>query len=284
MTGRDEARALGAIAVFAFREAVGRRLVATVAVLSLCFLGLYALALHEWSVNVGFHQVPALQQAAATALLLMGLYAASLLCALLAIFAAAGAISGEVESGVLQAVLARPVRRGTVVLGKFAGFGAMLLVYALALNGAVMLVDRLALRAPVPHPWAVLAVLCLEPELLLALTLLGSTFLSTLANGASVLLLYGLGTIGGLFEQVGVLGGSHALLEIGVVTSLFIPSDALYRRAASLASAGFGALVLRLAGPFGAAAAPGPAIVAYAVLYAALALALAVWRFSRRDL
>lgn len=274
------------IAAFAFLEVRRRRLVAAVGVLTACFIALYVVALRYWAGSLLTPQgVGGLARAAIEAsLLLAGLYVGRLLAALLAIFAASGALSGEVESGVLQSVLARPVRRAAVVLGKFAGFGALLVLYSGVMAGAVMVADHLVLGAPVPHALAVLGLLCLEPLVLLALTLLGGTFLSTLANGAAVLMLYGLGMVGGLLEQVGSLSGSRPLVRIGEVTGLFIPADTLYQKAASLVSSGLGGLVSRLAGPFGAGVVPSGAMVVYAALFAVAALGAAVWRFGCRDL
>ncbi len=54
-------------------------------------------------------------------LLLAGLYAVSNIAGLLAIFMAAGTISQEVEQGTLQSILAKPVSRTQVVLGKWLG-------------------------------------------------------------------------------------------------------------------------------------------------------------------
>lgn len=284
--GREGGRPLAFLAVarLAFTEAFRRRLVAAVGALTLCFLALYGIALHLWAAApAGAAAGGLLRAAAATGLALMGLYVARGLAALLTIFAAAGAVSGEIESGVMHAVLARPVSRGTVLLGKYAGFAAMLVAYTLAMDCCVLLLARWLAGGAVRDVPAVLALMCLEPLLLLALTLLGGCRLSTLADGAAVLVLYGLGTLGGLVEAVGDLAGSRALTDVGVVSSLVVPADALYRKAVAVAAGGADAFVLQVLGPFGASAEPSGAMVVYALLYTAAVLGLAAWVFARRD-
>jgi hypothetical protein len=66
------------------------------------------------------------------------------------------------------------------------------------------------------------------------------------------------------------------------VCSLILPSEALWKRAAyEMQSPLVAALGVS---PFSAASVPSPLMVVYALLYAALALGLAVRLFSRRDL
>jgi hypothetical protein len=118
--------------------------------------------------------------------------------------------------------------------------------------------------------------------LLLSASLMGGAVLSTLANGALVFGLYGLAFIGGWIEQIGSLLQNQTAVNIGIVCSLILPSEALWKRAAyEMQSPLVAALGVS---PFSAASVPSPLMVAYALLYAALALGLAVRLFSRRDL
>ena len=63
---------------------------------------------------------------------------------------------------------------------------------------------------------------------------------------------------------------------------MLMPSEALWRRAANDMQSPF-ANVLNFS-PFGSASLPSSTLVVYTGVYAALALFLAVRRFSRRDL
>lgn len=76
------------------------------------------------------------------------------------------------------------------------------------------------------------------------LGVLGSTRLSTLANGAVVFFAFGLAWMSGLVEFIGAIVENAAMERIGVVVSLLIPSDALWRGAsAGLSSPAFLAAV-----------------------------------------
>ncbi|HVB09256.1 MAG TPA: ABC transporter permease subunit [Bacillota bacterium] len=269
------------IAAFTFREAMRRRLVAVAVLITAAFLLLLGLGLHA-EVTSGS---PAVGLLGGLTLVLVGLYLASPLPALLAVLATAGAISAEVENGAVQAVLARPIGRGDLVLGKFVGLALLLLAYTACLYAAVLLIAWAIAGATLPRPAAVLALLLLQPLVLVALTLFGSTFLPTMANGAAAILLYGLSSFGGAIEQLGAFSGVHALGDIGAISTLVLPSDAIYRRAAGLAAAQGGAssMLWQMAGPAAGVATPGPGVVVYAVAYVLVAVAAAVWVFTRRD-
>ena len=115
------------------------------------------------------------------------------------------------------------------------------------------------------------------------MTLLSSSRFSALATGGVVFGLYGLAFIGGWVEQIGAFLNNATAVNIGILSSLIIPSEALWRRAAyEMASP-----VARAAGffsPFSTTSVPSPLMVGYAILYLAAALALAVRVFQKRDL
>ena len=109
-----------------------------------------------------------------------------------------------------------------------------------------------------------------------------SSFLSGLATGGVVFGLYGLSFIGGWVEQIGAVLQNATAVKVGIVTSLIIPSEALWRRAAfemqSPISAALGV------SPFGTTSVPSPLMIGYAVIYLALTLMAAVSIFNHRDL
>ncbi len=269
-----------AVAAFTLKEALRRRLVAVVVAVTGLFLVLLSLGVQAEARLGG----PAVALLGGVTVVLVGIYLASPLPALLAVLSSAGAISAEIESGAMQAVLARPIGRAQIVLGKLLGLGALLAAYTLVLYGAVLLIAWAAARATLPDAPAVLGLLVLQPLIIVAATVLGSTFLPTLANGAAAILLYGVAAFGGALEQITAFADVHALSDIGIITSLMLPADAMYRRAAALAAQGqAGGLIWRLAGPASGAATPSPAMVWYALVYVAAAVGGAVWIFTRRD-
>jgi hypothetical protein len=106
--------------------------------------------------------------------------------------------------------------------------------------------------------------------------------LSTLANGVLVFGLYGIAFVGGWIEQIGSFIQNQTAVNVGIISSLIIPSEALWKRAAFEMQS---PLVTALGfSPFTAASMPSQVMVFYGVLYAVLALLLAIGLFKKRDL
>jgi hypothetical protein len=151
-------------------------------------------------------------------------------------------------------------------------------------------------RVALPGSWTVLPLFLLQPLIMLALAFWGSTVMSTLANGITIFLLYGIVLVAGMIEQIGaflqVAGASAAakaanvMINIGIVSSLVLPVDALYRRAVFILLGNTGNLpgALQALGPFGAVSVPSRAMVVYAWVYLVGCLLLAVRSFERRDI
>jgi hypothetical protein len=110
----------------------------------------------------------------------------------------------------------------------------------------------------------------------------GGAVLSTLANGVLVFGLYGIAFVGGWIEQIGSFLQNQTAVNIGILSSLIIPSEALWKRAAYEMQT---PLVQALGiSPFSAVSVPSPIMIVYALIYAGVALFLAVRLFGRRDL
>jgi ABC-type transport system involved in multi-copper enzyme maturation permease subunit len=278
-----------AVAGITAREALRRRVLLAAFIMSLGFLAIYGIALHFAAKELlatgpaGMSEL--MRREASAQMLYMGLFPASFLVAATAVFAAAGTISSEVDSGVMHGVLSRPIRRTELVLGKFLGLAVMLAVFAAVLNGAIIALAHWQIGAPLNNWAAGLAVLVLEPMPLLALALLGSTRLPTLANGILCIAVYAIGFIGGLIEQIGGLIQNTTMVNIGIVSSLLMPLDALHRKALSLLLPQ-GLLLQSGGGPLGVGANTTPSVwmVVYAILYVAVVVFLATRAFRSRDL
>ena len=214
-------------------------------------------------------------------LLMAGLYVTHFLTVMLAIFASVDTVSGEIASHTIQAIVTKPVRRWQVLLGKWLGYAAMISLYLGLLAGGILVAAYLLVGYLPPNSMAGVALLVLEALVLLSLSLLGGTRLSTLTNGVLLFMLYGLAFIGAWVEQIGSLLQSHAAVNIGILTSLLMPVEALWRRAAYLMQP---PILSGLPSPFSGVSPPSTAMVLYALAYTALALVLAMWSFSRRDL
>jgi len=76
---------------------------------------------------------------------------------LLAVFAAADAVSAEMKSGTVLAVMARPLWRWQFLAGKYFGVLLLMLVYTVCMLGAGLFLNRLA-GLPFRAPWWILIV------------------------------------------------------------------------------------------------------------------------------
>jgi ABC-type transport system involved in multi-copper enzyme maturation permease subunit len=191
-------------------------------------------------------------------------------------------ISGEVASGTIHTLVAKPLRRWEIVLGKWLGHAAMLSLYLLLMAGGVIVIVYLISGYTAPNYFRGLSFIWLNALLLLGVSLFGGTTLSTLANGVMVFGLYGIAFLGGWIEQIGSFLENQTAINIGIISSLIIPSEALWKRAAFEMQS---PLVRALGfSPFSAPTVPSAAMIWYALLYAIVALVLAMRQFSSRDL
>jgi hypothetical protein len=122
----------------------------------------------------------------------------------------------------------------------------------------------------------------LECLLLLTLTFCFGTSFSTLTNGVLTLGLHGLAFIGGWIEQIGALTSSPKAVDVGIVASVLMPSESLWRRAAFEMQSPVAATFQIT--PFSNASIPSATMVTYAGIYMLVVLAFAVRRFQARDL
>jgi Cu-processing system permease protein len=129
-----------------------------------------------------------------------------------------------------------------------------------------------------------LALMLLQGLSLLSVTILGGTRLSTLANGVLAFMLFGIAFLGSWIEQIGALFQNETAVDIGILTSLLLPTEVLWRRAAEYFVPTLAASPIMSAGPFVLISRPSPAMTGYAVFYTVTLLLLALISFSRRDL
>jgi ABC-type transport system involved in multi-copper enzyme maturation permease subunit len=278
------------IARFTIHEAISRRLVLSASILSLLFVGLYALGFSFVFTNAPpFQRGDASSTEVATAssvLTVLGLYAVHFLSSFVALFLTVGAISSEIDSGTLHAVLARPIRRADVVLGRWLAYSGLISVYVAAMGGAILGLAWLISGYQAFDTLLALGLMAAGAILLLTISLLGSTIFSTLANGVIAFTLFGLAWLGGIIEFTGGVVQNAAMVNLGIVISLLVPSDAIWKAASFYAQS---PLFLALGGtrgqvPFIGSSPPTAAMLLWAGAYLLVFLGLAVRSFGRRDL
>jgi ABC-type transport system involved in multi-copper enzyme maturation permease subunit len=272
-------------------EAMSRRLIPAGVVVSLLYVALFALA-YNFAQDRGAQLVTGqrsrvLVGVGMASLTLSGLYIVNLLSGFLALFLSVGAVSAEVDSGTLHALLARPVRRWQFLLGRWLAYALIISVYVAVMAGLVLTVASLIGDYTTPDAARAIGLMILASLFLVTLSLFGSTFLPTSTNGAVVFTLFGLGWLSGVIQVLGETLSNPALLNLGVTVALFIPSDMLWRSAsyyvqpASILAA---ASTFKSALPILANAPPTPGLVAWGLVYPLVLLGSATLVFSRRDL
>lgn len=272
------------IARLTFHEARRRKIMWAAILLGLAFLAIYTLGLYflRGEIVEGMEQYPQGTLTAVNMLVMMALYAVNFLIIVMTVLTSVDTIAGEVASGAIHAIATKPIRRAEILLGKWLGFAIMLVLYAALMIGGVVLSTRLLTGYTPPSILRGSLLMVLEGFIVLHLSLLGGTFLSTLANGVFVLGLFGVAFIGGWMEEFGSLMQNETVVNIGILSSLIMPSEAMWRWAAYLMQPP----LLRAfnASPFGSNSQPSLAMVAYTFVYIALTLAAAIRNFARKDL
>jgi ABC-type transport system involved in multi-copper enzyme maturation permease subunit len=284
--------AIGGIATIArlsLLEALRRRLLWALVVLTLLLVVVTAWAfqrLVEASPLSAAETTLAISQ-----LLILVAFMFSFVLAMTAVFVGSPAIAGEVESGEALAILARPIRRADVVLGRWLGFGIVVVAYAvLAGLGEIGAVGLTTGYLP-PQPVLAVGYVALEGLVLLTLAVLLSTRLGSIAGGAIAVVLYGINWVMGVVGAAGAILGNDAIRTAGTISRIVMPTDVAWRgaiaslepSARALSSLGRPSVIFAVS-PFYAAASPPLDQLAYTFVWIAAGLSIAIVLFSRREL
>jgi ABC-type transport system involved in multi-copper enzyme maturation permease subunit len=227
----------------------------------------------------------------ASQLLILVAFLFSGVLALSAAFVGAPSLSGDVESNLALALLARPVRRSDYVLGKWLGMAVLVVVYAAGTGLLAVLGVWIATRYVPPNVAGLIVSVAGEGLVVLTLSLLLSTRVPGMTGGIVALVLWFMAWIGGIAGGIGQALENSALITAGVVMGLVFPTDALWRSAVysmepvavvvGLQEAGRATLA---ANPF-AATEPIPlGMLIWSIVWMLAALALAVVSFRSREI
>lgn len=278
------------VAAHALRESLRRKVFLVVLGLTLAFGALYAWGVQEVFEGLSPFDGNGILDAEALAgatMLGLSMFGTLFLGVVLAVFLSLNAVRGDAERGLLQPIVVRPIGRPAYLLGRWLAAATVSAVYvvccfvgAVVITGVVgdfwpdsILVPALDLAAAV--------------ALIAGITLLGSIFLGTTANGIAVLMVFGAGLLAGLLGSIGDALGSGTLTDVADVASWALPFEGLYRDAlhslVASSATGITGQIVQL-GPLGGSADSGPAFFVYAAAYAVALAVLAVALFGRRDL
>jgi ABC-type transport system involved in multi-copper enzyme maturation permease subunit len=215
----------------------------------------------------------------------------SFILAMSAAFLGAPAIASDVESGTALAMLARPLRRAELLVGRWLGLAVVVVAYA-ALSGllAIAVVAFTTGHTP-PAPFVAVGFLGFEAVIVLTLALSLGTRLPSMAAGAITVVVFALAWF------AGVLGGIASALDARPLTAatealrVIMPTDALWRGVVygleppivdMILAGRFGNALD--ANPFYATAPPPMPVVLWAIAWIVMVLGAGIWLFRRREL
>ncbi len=226
------ARTVLTIAALTLREASRRRVLWALVGLTAVLLTLSGWGFSRLAAESDFGELTTGQaRLVASQLLNLVMFGFSLIAALGTAFLAGPTLAGETESGIALAVLARPVRRSAVLLGKWLGlviFGSGFVVVA---GLAQCLVVWWTVGYWPPQPSAALALLAAQTTVLLTLGLLLSTVISPMASGMVAVGLFGATWVAGVVGGIGDALGNDGVARVGTVSRMLLPTDGLWRGA-----------------------------------------------------
>jgi ABC-type transport system involved in multi-copper enzyme maturation permease subunit len=234
----------------------------------------------ELEIQVGVSQV-----------LILVAFMFSFVLAMTAAFLGAPAIAADLESGVAHAMLARPIRRAELIVGRWIGLVAIVAAYASASGLLEVAAVRLVSGYMPPEPVLAVAFLAAQAVVLLTFAMLLSTRLPAIASGAVCVVLFGLCWMAGVFAGVGRFFDAGPLVDVAEASRWLLPSDGLWRGAiyslepplVVLTAVGRGGPAAD-ANPFFASSLPSAPFLLWSAAWIVLVLAAAALSLSRRDL
>jgi ABC-type transport system involved in multi-copper enzyme maturation permease subunit len=280
------------IARLTVRELVRRRVIWVLAALSIVSVTLVGWGLERLVTLAREDGVDELQiRIGVSQVLILIAFMFSFVLAMTAAFIGAPAVGGDLESGVALAVLARPIRRADVLLGRWLGCSVVVVAYTV-LSGLLAIAAAVLISGyGPPEPFLAVAFLSGQALVLLSLTLALGSVLPSIAAGAIAVVGFGLGWMAGVMAGISTALGIELLGRVAEVSRWLLPSDGLWRGViyglepplVLLLAAGE-APDLANANPFYAAAPPPLAFVIWSVAWVGVVLGAAAWWFERRDL
>jgi ABC-type transport system involved in multi-copper enzyme maturation permease subunit len=234
----------------------------------------------EVEVQVGVSQV-----------LILVAFMFSFVLAMTAAFLGAPAIAADLESGIAHAILARPIRRADLVIGRWLGLVAIVIAYAAGSGLLEIASVRLVTGYGPPEPLLAVAFLSAQAVVLLTVALLLSTRLPAIAAGAICVVLFGLGWMAGVFAGISRAFDAGPLVAVAEASRWLLPTDGLWRGtiygleppAVVLVALGRGGPAAQ-ANPFFASAPPPTDFLVWSAAWIAIVLGLSVISLNRRDL
>jgi ABC-2 type transport system permease protein len=217
------------ISALTIKEAVRRRLLIAFVAITVIIVGLSAWGFdrlsHAHSLTSGESSL------AVPDALILFMFMFSFVLALSASAIASPSVSSEIESGVLMTIVARPVRRTEVLLGKWLGLALLLAGYAGGVCALEFGVVHWTSGFLPPNAFLASVYLFAEGVLLLTLSLFLSTRVPVIAAGVIGVAVFGAGWLAGVVGTLGTTLNIAALRTVGQVGRFLLPTDGLWHAA-----------------------------------------------------
>jgi ABC-type transport system involved in multi-copper enzyme maturation permease subunit len=244
-----------------------------------------------WDVNQQGQPIsPPVVRTIASQLLILVAFMFAAILGLSAAVVAAPSVYSDVESGLALSMLARPMRRSDLVIGKWLGLALILLIYTAGAAAAELIAVDIATGYLPPHPIFLTLFIGGVGLVLLTMSIALSTRVSGITGAVIALGAYFMAWVGGIVAGIGSALDNQALITAGTASKLLVPTDGLWRGAVwamepapALAAARQGGAAAA-AFPFAAAAPPPASFLIWSFLWVVAVLALAVWSFRRRTI
>jgi ABC-type transport system involved in multi-copper enzyme maturation permease subunit len=280
-------RAVLTIAGLTIHESSRRRVLRALVAMTLVLLAISAFGFSRIDAEFSGGLTSGEARLVASIVLNLVMFGLSLIAALGTAFLAGPTLAGEIESGMALSMVARPVRRSAVLVGKWLGlitFGSGFVVLA-GITQFVVVWATVGYWPP--DPVVGLALLAGQTTVLLTLGLMLSTVISPMASGIVAVGLFGAAWIAGIVGTIGELLENDGVAGVGTVSRMLLPTDGLWRGAmyafqdpTVFAAYGFS----EGPHPFLGDSSLTIAYLGWVVLWVALMLGLAATSFGRRDL
>jgi len=207
-----------------------------------------------------------------------------------AVFAAAPAISSDVDSGVILAIVPRPIRRSDFVLGRWLGLCLVVVIYTVAATLLELEVVNLVIGYQPPHLLLAISFLVAEGVVAVTMGLLFSTRLAPMTGGIVATILLLAVWMAGIIGNIGYSFGNDTVAAFGTVSRLIVPTDGMWRGAlyhlqtSQLLALQSVAGRRAAANPFYSGAPPSTGYLLWTVGWVLAMLGLTVFSFRKREL
>ena len=216
------------IAEYGLREALRRKVFVVVLLLTVAFLTLYWLGVHFLYANLGNVGPPTGVDATTfvgATVFGLAMFGTLFLGTVLAVFLTLGVVRGDAERGLLQPLVVRPLGRTTLLFARWLGAAAVCAPYVGAVYLATMLITGLTGHWWPDHLVVPGVELAAAVALIAGISILGSVFLTSTANGIAVFMIFGAGLVAGLLGTIGYGLNSHGLERAAKVAAYIIPFE-----------------------------------------------------------